>query len=306
MKTKLFGNIDGNEWEKICQRILRMRFRENGYSEVPSKYGGDLGIEGFTLNGILFQCYVPEEPDFEKSIYSAQVKKITTDVGKLIKNIKKIRELNGESIIREWHFLTPNYDNKDLLKHCRKKEKEVILALNNYVNQDFKILIKTEDDYIEETQVLFNIGLNKIPYNESLVAKDEFEDLLNSSNDIINKIKEKIEKIPSISIDSTKVNLLVRNIFLQYTLGQAHLDHLKNIHPNHYSKLLRLKDSIEKSVERESLTFSGNGGDLLRNVQNKYSDQICSVFQNSFELSLIECLANEAISDWLVRCPLDF
>ena len=53
----------GEEWEKLCNSCYRIRYQEQGYQEIPAKYKGDGGIEGFTKNGIVYQCYCPNEND---------------------------------------------------------------------------------------------------------------------------------------------------------------------------------------------------------------------------------------------------
>ncbi len=119
--------MDGNEWESYCQKLLHMHYKD--YQEVPSRFGGDLGIEGFTCSGFTFQCYCPDEDPSGKDLYELQRDKITRDIAKLIRNASKITEL-GAGIIKEWHFLTPIYNSKDLLSHCRLKESDVIVPAN--------------------------------------------------------------------------------------------------------------------------------------------------------------------------------
>ena len=42
----------GEEWEKLCNSCYRIRYQEQGYQEIPAKYKGDGGIEGFTKMSI--------------------------------------------------------------------------------------------------------------------------------------------------------------------------------------------------------------------------------------------------------------
>ena len=54
------GNMCGSEWDEYCHRLLSLKY-SNYYQRVPSKFGGDLGIEGFVQHsGIVFQCYCPD------------------------------------------------------------------------------------------------------------------------------------------------------------------------------------------------------------------------------------------------------
>ncbi len=307
MKTK-FGEVDGASWEKICQQLFRLKYNQGSiqYQEVPDKYGGDLGIEGYTTNGILFQCYCPEENETELSLYEHQRKKITSDINKLEKNIHKIISISGIIKVQEWHFITPKYDNKDILKHCRKKENEIKKNINLYVSRNFKILIKTEDDFISESNYLINTCSYKIPILSDKISKDEIEKIANAQNDIILIIKTKLQKISTLQNDQEKLNKFIYLIFECYLNGQRELETLQVKFPEYYQKIVILKNSVEITVEQLSLTSILNGGEHLKNIQQDYREKIEKDFGKNFEQSLIECLMHEAISDWIVRCPLDF
>ena len=74
--------------------------------------------------------------------------------------------------------------------------------------------------------------------------------------------------------------------------------------PKSYEKLLRLKNSVEKDIEQESVY----GIELrdIKKIQTEYKETLEKEFGKLFEQSLIEQLAQEAIADWIERCPLSF
>ncbi|MGD0953090.1 MAG: hypothetical protein ABR985_11985 [Methanotrichaceae archaeon] len=156
--------MEGDQWEKYCQILLRLRYPD--YQQVPSRFGGDYGIEGFTCSGLTFQCYCPEEDPGGIDLYNKQRDKITDDINKLIKNASAISSL-GAGTIQEWHFLTPDFNHKQLLSHCRVKEAEVLSQNLKMVHSEFRIYIKTEDDYIPERQIYIGTG----SIESSLLAK---------------------------------------------------------------------------------------------------------------------------------------
>ena len=53
---------------------------------------GDLGIEGFTRTGKVFQCYCPEAPYEADELYEKQRDKINKDLNKLIKYKDELRK----------------------------------------------------------------------------------------------------------------------------------------------------------------------------------------------------------------------
>lgn len=308
MKTEMFGELYGEDWEKLCQQMLKLRY--NGlnydgasYQVVPAKYGGDLGIEGFVNNGTLIQCYCPEENEVQNSLYEHQRNKITKDINKLIKNISEINKLTGNFNVVEWHFLTPNYDNKALLAHCREKEKLILDTIPEHVNVSFSILLKTETDFIIEAEMLVQNGLHKIELSTEI---NDFGlgCVFESDNDILNRIRTKIEQIDKVKSNPTKLANLVKTIFEQYEEGQNELSRLQRTYPQLSIRIRRLKQTIEKRIQAESLTSSVSGGELLTNTRSEYRNVLEKAFDKNIQQDLIECLTNEAIADWLVRCPL--
>lgn len=153
MKTSI-GEVAGDGWEEYCQKLLKIKYDSVGYHEVPARFGGDLGIEGYTRSGLVFQCYAPDGNPPAKELYESQRKKITKDISKLLKNGSDLLKVMGGVIVEKWHFLTPSYDHRGLLPHCHKKETEVHKAKKKHISQRFVIEIKTEDHFIKERNVL--------------------------------------------------------------------------------------------------------------------------------------------------------
>ncbi len=118
MKT-IVGEIDGNDWEKYCQKLFRLKYDD--YQEIPARFGGDLGIEGYTKSGLAFQCYCPDDNPNPKELYISQRDKITSDIRKLIRNGRELKKLLGKTVLNQWHFVTPVYYDKQLVVHCSQK-----------------------------------------------------------------------------------------------------------------------------------------------------------------------------------------
>ncbi|HIJ55017.1 MAG TPA: hypothetical protein HPQ03_02720 [Deltaproteobacteria bacterium] len=72
------GEIGGDAWEKYCQKLLKLKY--NDYQEVPARYAGDLGVEGFTHTGIAFQCYCQDGEPISDELYEKQRDKVTKDI----------------------------------------------------------------------------------------------------------------------------------------------------------------------------------------------------------------------------------
>jgi len=297
-----FGQVNGDEWEVFCQKILRLKYDD--YQEVPSQFNGDLGIEGFTRSGTVFQCYCPDEDLTGKDLYEKQRDKITRDIKKLINNAAKISAL-GTGLIEEWHFLTPRFNNRHLHDHCRAKEDTVKARQLKEVSCDFEIFIKTEDDYIQERQFILGGGFLKIHSSEDAPESAEIDAFFHSGNEFVSNIVNKLCKLRQPATDSKRAQLtkaLVRDLIV----GRHEMETLNEKFPDVFQSVLRLKTSKEEQLEITALTHTGDPGELLKDTLQQYEQALKADFGMQMDSALIDRLSREAISYWLGRCPLDF
>jgi hypothetical protein len=297
LKTSL-GQMNGVEWEAYCQKLLHLRYR-NDYQEVPAQFGGDYGIEGFTLSGIVFQCYCPDEDLSEKELYEHQRNKITRDIRKLIKNAPKISAL-GVGIIKEWHFLTPFYKHKELIAHCRSKELEVRSIGLEMVDDNFIIKLQVENDYIPECQIFLQMGVRLIQPSCEEPQPEELDAFLTSQNEIVYNIKTKLSKI------AFAQERMVRDLVRGYIIGQGELQSLNDKFPPTFVSIKQLKSAIEKQLEIIINSGNSNDGTILFQILKDYEQNLTRDFSGIISSALIKLLSMEAISDWLGTCPLDF
>lgn len=289
------GEVDGTSWEQYCRKLLPLKYPD--FQNVPAKYGGDLGIDGFVLNeGILFQCHCPDDP-IEGALYESQRNKITKDIKKLIENIIEIDKL-GVGKIKKWFYLTPKFDNKQLIVHCRKKEEKVKKAIPEYLDDNFRILIASIDYLQKEISTLYSSVLTKLePYTFAP------EDIENCDGDISDNIKRKFAKLVS---DQNDLNQLVVDYTAFFEKGRIAFEKLLNDYPDIHRSIFRLKSSTEARVKTESLINSKPGGEFLKETLNEYKNAIEKDFGGMLSQAMIEEIAHVTIADWLGRCPLDF
>lgn len=281
-----------------------MKYSNNeGYQEVPDRYGGDLGIEGFTQTGKAFQCYCPEGEPASDELYEKQRDKITRDINKLLKNEIELKRLFGNITVSEWHFLTPRYDNKELIAHCTVKSNKVRSSGKSHVSKDFTILIRTESDFLPEREIFVSAGQGQINPEIVSISDEEVVEWKESNNEYYMTLERKLKKV---IVDENRRNIQIVNSIKSYLLGQNILEQIRKDYPTHYEKIISLKNATEINVEIASAVPNGNPGDHLKHTLTEYRDNIDNQLNKSIELSTIIRLGHEAISDWLIRCPLDF
>jgi hypothetical protein len=294
----------GIDWDEYCHRLLALKY-PNYYQRVPSRFGGDLGIEGFVKNaGIVFQCYCPDGEPTSTELYEKQRDKITTDIRKLVINKTELISILGSSPIKEWHFITPRYDNKDLLTHCRKKELDLISQNNSHIYPDFIILIKTEDDFIREKGILNNNGLIVIDPTIPPVPVSQIKSWVNQNNSLFQNLEHKIRKLTD---NPDSIEQLIEINVKSYLIGQNTLENIRSGFPEQYEKIHELKDIWEIRISQRSLIPTGSPpGEILFDALEEYKIDLEKGFPQIISRKILEVLSQEAISDWLIRCPLDF
>src|SRR5579863_3930355 len=103
---------DPNDWEQHIQRALKLRYAQpvGSYQHIADEIKGDCGIEGYAVDGTAYQCY------------ACQI----------------------------WNFVLPFWNDKELLKHARKKEAEVRNRRPKHTKTDFRIAVITGEEFLVE------------------------------------------------------------------------------------------------------------------------------------------------------------
>jgi hypothetical protein len=299
METSI-GYLDGNKWEELCHKILYLKYPD--YQPIPDRFGGDLGLEGFTFSGIAFQCYCPDDVSLgAKDLYEKQRDKITKDIKKLLVNGNDIKNLVGSTVFHEWHFLTPKFENKDLLSHCRVKETEVKKLKPDYIDcAKFSIRIKSEDAYTTEVASILSNGL-KLSFPHTSVDDAKVTDWHASKPDLAAQIERKFSNITS---DPNRKNQFLDSNIKAYLTGEAVLEKLQS-YPDIFNKLVHLRDAWETRAQSDSCLWLDNVGLELRNFTERYKKDLTKELGDSIVTAQVEILLQHAIADWLIRCPLE-
>ncbi len=295
---------EGEEWEKRIQILLKRHYGLGNYQEVKAKHRGDYGIEGYSTCGSVFQCYATEAYD-TKQKYEAQRDKITTDINKFINNKDKLIEIFGKTIIKRWILLVPSFDSASLVQHASKKAEEVLKANLPYVSQDFKVIIETDECFLKEINELTRVGAIEYDTPDIEIKNTDRESWLKSNHSLVNNLELKGNKIPKINADG-KIEEFKISIVGHYLRGQNYLEEVNKYNPDLYARINDCKLTYERGLETMSYISSSPAPSIhLQDAKKEYSEQLQKPFSN-LPIPKIEILVWEAISDWLMRCPLDF
>jgi len=292
------------EWQEHIILLLKRRYGATEFQEIPDRDRGDYGLEGFARDGSAYQCYAAEEPLSTKELYDKQRNKITKDINKFKNNQADLVKIFGPTKISRWILVVPRWESKDLLKHAEKKAEYIRNANIPYVADSFFVHIATEEDFAVERQSLLDVGLAKIQ-----VDPDEFntatgEDWSEENDDLVKELDRKIE-ILNPRFDKNSLVRLRGKFISHYIEGQNVLEKLRSEYSDLYVAVKRLKTNRKKFLETSSQIPTGIPADTfnraLSEFKNELTDEVKGLSNNT-----IETLSYEAVSDWLLRCPLDF
>jgi len=307
-----YGTYNGDSWEEHCQTFLKIKYEADGYQEMTAHTQGDLGIEGFTRKGDVFQCYCPDGEYESTKLYSHQRDKITNDLNKLKKYKSQLLKFFQGVKIKRWIFLTPAITNKALIAHCHEKAVEYRKdsSMQDLLDDEFDVLVHDEHYYGKEILQAKQLLKEKISIEVPVPNEQEIINWKQCQTASIIVLDRKIGKVFENRDESSKVQKTNRYIDLQvrnYIKGQEILNHMQQTYSSAFEKQVRIKNSIATHLEGEVLLTDLSPKALLEDALEKYKTALKGEnFHDIFEFSVYNDLCHEAIASWLIECPLDF
>lgn len=296
------GPLDGDKWESIIQAVFKRRY--DTYQDMVAS-PGDLGIEGFVLDeGIFIQCYCPDEHYDTKTLYEKQRDKITKDIGKLSINEAELLKHIGDCKISQWLFITPRIAKHEIHSHARIKEAEIKKANLKFIADDFQILVKDLNVYIQDIRQQQKISGEQLSFTnacgETISEPElttEYDDNIREKNEIRCVIKDVYK--PK---NHKRLNELTKKIYLD---GYDILRRIFNQSPELYERIAKLVNNFETDVAEVSMTWEDSPQKLIASVENKLIER----FGKDPHISTIEhedlvAITKHMVAKWIAECPM--
>ncbi len=301
------GTFDGTTWEDFCQLCFKRKYEADGYQEMPA-WQGDLGIEGFTRTGILFQCYCPDEEYAADELYEKQRDKITTDLGKLVTNESKLKDYLKDTKVKQWIFVTPGYKKKDIVKHCREKAEEYRNRKLSILDDDFDVLIHDIDFFAEQIPIILNYRNKKLEINpiEETSESDIADWKATKINLVENAIRKHGQRVAEHALNrDNKVNLLTQNSVENFLNGNSIIKVMQEKYPKDYEKFIRVVSLFERKVTEMCITNSEDNNNLYRQIEIELTARLTEAFCYIDQV-VIHKLTEQVLAEWILRCPINF
>lgn len=307
------GYMSGNAWEELCVQCYRIRYQKDNYTAIPAVQGGDAGIEGFTNKGIVHQCYCPERSYSDNELYTHQRNKLTADIEKLQNNASRLIKLGVPPIV-EWHFNIPEYKDSRILEHAETKRKEIMNAKKNkpanytHIADDFKIVIKTADDFILEISRIIRTNLTDLKLN-ALIKHSDTPDWSKCDSVKVENIRRKLKAIMLVDDESNEALNKIVDIYIKcYISGLENMNNLRLGSPEIYEDIFRLEQSYKQEVSIKTLinTDKSMNRSIFESILSEFDSKLQREFSNFFDEASISELKQDLIASWLADCSMEF
>jgi hypothetical protein len=291
----------GDEWQAFALQLVQRRHGPENVQVVPDSVGGDAGLEFFTTSGCLYQCYAPEETSDVAKAASAMKAKAGRDLPKLVKYKDKIELiLCGIPAIR-WILLCPFLDNKEVVADVRKRG----LALKGhgltFLAPDFEALCHSQDDFAGELEQLKALSLGP-PLSIDMPTPIDVSAAGETS--IGTRIDEKLARAYGSAATGTQIALRCDAYVKAHLYRENALDQLRQ---NHSVLWERAFQSLE--AEETRLIAVGASSTLpaeqLQDSTQRIEESLTKALP-TLSTGVVTQIALGTVSDWLIRCPLDF
>jgi len=291
----------GDEWQAFALQLVQRRHGPENVQVVPDSVGGDAGLEFFTTSGCLYQCYAPEETSDVAKAASAMKAKAGRDLPKLAKFKHKIEPILCGIPVSRWILLCPFLDNKDVVADIRKRGLAIKGQGLPFLAPDFEALCHSLTDFTGELEQLNALSLGP-PLSVDVPTSTDISEAGETS--IGRKIDEKLMRAYGPSATLAQVTQR-RDAYVKAHLYRENaLDQLRQ---NHSVLWERAFQSLE--AEETRLIAVGASSTLpteqLQDSTNRIEASLTKALP-TLPSGVITQIAVGTVSDWLIRCPLDF
>lgn len=313
IRSLIEGYMNGNAWEDLCVKCYRIRYQNENYTYIPAAQGGDAGIEGFTQNGIVHQCYCPEREYSDDELYAHQRDKLTKDIDKLLNNGERLKKLGVPTIV-EWHFDIPEYKDSRIIIHAESKQKEVLKAKSekrtklSYISDDFKIVIKIAEDFTPEISRIIRTNLTDMRLNLAIKHQDTLDWSKCDSQKVAN-IRRKVKAVMNTCDDNNPdLNYIINDYVDFYISGLDIMNTLQLNFPELYEDLYGLEQSYKRevSIRTHMNTNKELNQSLFDKILNDFQQKLENDFSRVLSQASIGELKQDLVASWLADCSMEF
>jgi len=262
--------------------------------------GGDAGLEFFTTDGCLYQCYAPEEPGNTAKASSAMKQKATRDLPKLRDKQQVIAAILTDLKCSRWILLCPFLDDKAVIAHVRAKGTEIRKLSLPFLSDDFEALVQSQEDFANEIA-----QLRRLPIGPELTISPTTDEAVDSQDKkLVQTLDEKLGRAFPRASETRRIGF--RETYIRNHIRRENtLERLKTDHPVLWERAWQTINAEENRLELLGAAGTASPSEHLRESLARIEVGLAKDLP-SVAHATISDLSAGTLSDWLMRCPLDF
>lgn len=291
-----------DDWESFALSLLQARHGSLNVQKVPATHLGDFGIDFYCVQeAVIYQCFAVEEPVDVTVRAARQKSKITTDLKKAMDGATEVSKLFLGTPVKKWILLVPLHDSKDVNLHCAKKTQDARSASLPHFDPQFEVCIHDQGVFPGGALSAAMSALTNVSLSVQAPSKQELDDWqAGSPNLLANATKKLVKRTGPEGVQDAVVNGV--ELFLK---GNALVDALRSSAPDLHEKVIA---AISGRTRR--LGFVGaQGGPVPGNIMNTELNTLIAAIKEAaptLSQANAEEIALGTLSEWIMRCPLDF
>lgn len=294
-------NWDGVAWQRYAHILVQMRHGASNVQRVPDKVNGDAGLEFFTLDGCLYQCVAPEDPGNTPKTSSALKQKATRDLPKLKIYEDVLAKLLCGLTFSRWFLFCPVLDDKSVITHVRAKGAEIAAMRLPFLTADFEALVQSQDDFAAEIAKLRELpigpDLKVPPATDEAITDQETTELVNTLDGKLSRAFPRADETRRTGIRRTYVRNHIRR--------DNTLSSLKTEHPALWERAWQTINAEESRLEMIGAAGEAAPAERLKESLERIEEGLKKDLPHVSHATITDISAG-TLSDWLMRCPLDF
>jgi hypothetical protein len=292
----------GDEWQAFALQLVQRRHGPENVQAVPDSVRGDAGIEFFTTSGCLYQCYAPEESSDVAKAASAMKAKAARDLLKLAKYKEKIHQVLCEIKVARWILLCPFLDNKDVVADIRKRGVALKEEGLTFLAPNFEALCHSQDDFAGELEQLKTLSLGP-PLSVHMPTSGDVDAVAATS--IAARIDAKLARAYG-SAATDKQIAQRRDAYIKAHLYRENaLDQLRQNHSILWERAFQTLEAEETRLIAVGASSATMPAEQLETSTERIEVSLAKTL-TTVSTGIVTQIALGTVSDWLIRCPLDF
>jgi hypothetical protein len=301
--TSVPAHDPGDAFEEDCWNLLRRHYEPGELVRIPAALGGDYGIEGFSTDGIAYQCYADRDSLTLRHRTDKQKQKLYRDIQKLKSNASDLESTLDGVALANYFLMVPQYDAAELVTYAAELSRKVREWGLPFIAGSFAIRIKTPADYPAELAVSLRDGTVKaiVPLPE--VDAQSIAQFPGEKPDLVLVLDGKLEML---GVAGQRVGIAtLRDRMIRHYLEGEQVRRSLLDWPGIWEDVERCRILREKKLEWESDLSQDAPAPRVLGLMSDYEHELVSsvagIRQGDARL-----LALAQVADWLMRCPLSF